>query len=142
RSLGWHRGDKDSDERHALRQAFVPLVARTDPKLGAEAEKLADGWLANRSGVDDDLVDPVLVIAAQRGDANRFERYLATARHARDRSEQQRVLGALGVFRDPALVSRAQDIVLGHEFDLRDTLRLLYAELYRRETRDLALDFV
>ncbi|MDB4959923.1 MAG: alanine aminopeptidase [Myxococcales bacterium] len=139
RQLGWHRDKADSDERHQLRQQLVPMIARHDDKLGTEAEKLAERWLADRAGVDDDLVGAVLRVAAYRGDAARFERFLTAAKAARDRSEQNRILGAFGGFRDPALATRALDLVLGHDFDLRESVSIIYGVLYDRDTRDLAL---
>jgi hypothetical protein len=142
RQLGWHRRPKDSEELHELRRSIVPTVAYDDPALTAEANRLADQWLTTRGGVPDDLVGSVLSTAAWRGDAALFERYLATARNPRDRSEKQRMLGSLGAFADPALSEKALAIVLGHDFDLRDTLGVLWGVLGRRETRELGIAFV
>jgi hypothetical protein len=135
--LGWKRSAKDSDQRQQLRGMFLPIVAPFDAKLSREAIALADRWLADRTGLDDDLVDAVLGVAAFHGDAKRFERYLQAARDARDRTEQERILRALGSFRDPAIASKALDVVLGHAFDLRDSLGIAYGVLVHRETREL-----
>jgi len=140
--LGWHRGAKDSEERNELRQVIVPLVAVDDPALSAEAQRLADRWLTDRTGLPDDLVWPALGVAARHGDAARFDRYLAAARAARDRTEHERLLGTLGAFTDPAIAAKALALVLGHELDLRDTLGIIYGVLGRRETRDLGIAFV
>jgi aminopeptidase N len=140
--LGWQRAAGDSEEVHELRREVVPAVARLDPALAAEATRLADRWLADHTGISDDLAWPALEVAAQRGDAARFDRYLDAARAARDRNEQQRLLGALGSFTDPVLASRALDVVLGPEFDVRDTLDIIDGVLGHRETRDLGLVFV
>ena len=141
RRLGWQRRATDSDELHELRQAIVPLVAQDDPALTAEAARLADRWLADRSGIADDMVGAVLSVAARHGDAARFDRYFAAARSARDRTEHARLLGTLGTFTDPALATRALDVVLGRD-DLRDSLRIIYGVLGRRETRDIGLAFL
>jgi aminopeptidase N len=142
RQLGWMRGPKDSDELHELRQAIVPLVANEDPPLSAEATRLADRWLSDRTGISDDLAWQALTVAAHHGDAARFERYLAAAKAARDRSEHQRLLGTLGTFTDPAIANRALALVLGHEFDLRDSIEIVGDVIGRRETRDLGIAFV
>jgi len=139
--LGWQRGAGDSEELHELRRAVVPAVALADPALAAEATRLADRWLADRAGIPDDLAGPALEVAAHRGDAARFARYLAAARSARDRTDRQRLLAALGGFADPALASRALALVLGRELDLRDTIGIVSSVLARRETRDLGLAF-
>ncbi len=140
--LGWHRSASDSEERHELRQMIVPLVAGDDPKLSAEAARLADRWLTDRTGLADDLVWPALAAAARHGDAARFDRYLAKAKAAPDRTEHERLLGALGAFTDPGIAAKALALVLGHELDLRDTLGIMYGVLDHRETRDLGIAFV
>jgi aminopeptidase N len=142
RQLGWQRAAADSEERHELRQMLVPLVAVDDPALSAQAARLADQWLADRTGIADDLADDVLAVAAHRGDAGRFERYLAAAGAARDRTEQARLLASLGSFTDPAVAARALALVLGHELDLRDTLGVVLGVLAHRETRELGLGFL
>jgi hypothetical protein len=142
RRLGWQRGASDPEELHELRQAIVPLTAYDDPGLTAEATRLADRWLADRTGIADDLVSAMLAVAARHGDAARFDRYLAAARAARDRNEHGRLLAALGEFADPALADRALGLVLGRDLDLRESARILYGVLYRRETRDRALAFL
>ncbi len=142
RQLGWQRGASDSEELHELRQAIVPLVAQDDPALTAEATRLADRWLADRTGLADDLAVAALAVAARHGDAARFDRYLAAARAARDRNEHGRLLAALGEFVDPDLASRSLALVLGHDLDLRESIGILHGVLGHRETRDLALAFL
>jgi len=143
RRLRWWRLSSDSDERHALRIEIVPMVARRDNALAAAAEKAVDLWLAHKRGaIEDDLVDGALEVAAFRGKAARFDRYLEAAKAATDRTEQRRLLQALGGFVDPALANRALEIVLGTEFDLRDTSGIVARLLGHRETRDVALEFV
>jgi aminopeptidase N len=142
--LGWQRRATDSDELHELRIRLVSSIARLDrkSKLAADADKLVERWLEDRSGVSDDLVDGALTVAAYHGNPHRFDSYLTAAKAARDRREQQRILSALGAFRDPALAQRALDVVLGKDFDLRETASIVYRLLGQRETRDLTLDFL
>jgi aminopeptidase N len=142
RRLGWQRAAADSDERHALRVQALAAVAPHDPALGRQADQLADRWLAKRSGVEDDLVGPMLASVSYRGGMPRFEQLLTEARRARDRTEQARLLGSLGGFRDPAIATRALELVLGKELDLRETRGILFGVLARRETRDLGLRFL
>jgi aminopeptidase N len=142
RQLGWARGHDDSEELHELRQAIVPLVASFDPALAAEANRLADRWLTDRTGIADDLAWQALAVAAHHGDAARFDRYLAAARAARDRSEQERLLGTLGAFASPEIATKGLALVLGRELDLRDSIEIVRGVLSRRETRDLGIAFV
>lgn len=142
KQLGWTRAKTDSDERHELRRSFVPAVAVEDPALSKQAGVLADRWLEDHTGVDDDLVNAVLGTAAAHGDSARFDRYLASAKTARDRTDQQRILSALGAFRDPAIAAKALDVVRGTEFDLRESLTILYRVVFQRETRGVGAKFV
>ncbi|HEY5928621.1 MAG TPA: M1 family metallopeptidase [Kofleriaceae bacterium] len=142
RRLRWARLTGDSDERHRLRIEIVPMIARHDARLGADAERLVDRWLRDRTGIADDLVDAALAVAAFRGNATRFDRYLEAAKVAKDRTEQIRLLRPLAQFIDPVLAKRALDLVLATDFDLRDTRGIVLGLLEHRETRDLALDFL
>ena len=142
RALGWHRAAADSDDREDLRRSMMRQIGDRDATLRAEAEKLVDRWLADRTGIPDDLVEPALAAAARHGDAARFDRILAAAKAPRDRTEVSRLLPALGLFEDPALARRGLDLVLGHDFDLRESIAILYNEISLRETRELALGFV
>lgn len=142
RRLGWSRGKDDSDERHDLRRAIVPMIADQDPALARQGSALAERWLGDRKGLEPDLVSGALHTFASRGDRARFDRLLAASKAARDRAEQQRILSALGAFREPELARRALELVRGTELDLRDSLGVLYNVLFRRETRALGLEFV
>jgi hypothetical protein len=113
-----------------------------DPALTAEATRLVDQWLIDRTGLADDLAWQALAVAAHHGDAARFDRYLAAAKTARDRGEQGRLLSVLGSFASPALANKGLALVLGHELDLRDTMGILEGVLFQRETRDLGVAFV
>jgi len=117
-------------------------VARWDDVLGKQAEALADNWVATQTGVDNDLVNTALSVAAYRGDAARFDRYLAAAKSARDRETQQRLIWQLGNFRDPQLAKRALSLILDGTFDIRDSAGILWGVLNSRENRDLGLAWV
>jgi aminopeptidase N len=142
RSLGWHRAKTDTDDRHKLRQSMMWRLGRRDPKLSAEADKLALRWLADRTGIDDDLVGSVLYAAASHGDAALFDKLLAAAKAPRDRAEGGRLLGALGQFTDPKLAHRAAELTLSPDFDARESIRIVYGQLNARETRDATLAFI
>lgn len=139
--LGWKRVTTDSDDRQALRRLALG-VAYSDPTLEKVAAKLALAWLADRTAVDDDLVDAILSAATHHGDAALFDRLLAATRAPRDRTEQQRMIVALGGFTAPALVARALALTLAPELDLRDSLDILYGVVNRRESRALGIAFV
>ena len=138
-ALTWQKQPSDSFERNELRGAILS-IARWDPALRGQAIKLSDQWLVDRSGLSDDLVDTALAVTAYTGDAAHFDAILAAAKKPRDRTEIRRLLSALGSFTDPKLAARARDVVYGTEFDLRDSLGIIYVQLGTRDTRTTALD--
>ena len=140
--LGWHRRAGDSDDLQRLRGVALRHVASLDPTTRRQAEQLADRWTADRTGLDDDLVGTALSAAAYKGDAARFARYVAVAKHPRDASEARRLLAAIGAFTAPELVERAQAMVLARDLDLRDTQNILWSQLALHETRVATLRFL
>ncbi len=127
RALGFAHAPGEDEETRLLRPALIRLVAGKggDPALAAEARRLASLWIATRKGVDPDMIDAVLALAARDGDASLFDRLLAEAKKSRDREERVRLLAAVGQFRDPALVARRNAILLGREFETRDALVMM-----------------
>lgn len=141
RRLGWRRAPGDSDERHALRRQVLEVACRAgDGELIEEGRRLALAWLQDppTSGLDDELVSLALSVAAWSGGQALFDRLIAAALAAPDRTAQLRVLGALGSFRDPTLAARALATVQGKQFDLRETAWIPWRLLAERETRALA----
>lgn len=138
RALGWTPVKGESDDATALRRTLVAAVARTetDRALIARAHTLATQWLDHRTGVSDDLVAQVLWTAARNGDRAFFDRLVAEARKPNlDRRDRSRLLGALGAFKDPALVKEA--LALMPSFDVREALQLGQMVLRSREHREL-----
>jgi puromycin-sensitive aminopeptidase len=140
RKLGWQRAQTDSIDVQQLRIMAMYVSASADPAVHAQAAKLVDKWLTDRTGLDDDVVDAALAAVARDGDTALYERLLGAARKPRDRTEIKRFMRALGAFVDPKLGARSQALVYGKEFDLRDSLDAMYVQLQRRETRDAAFD--
>ena len=126
-----------------LRSALlgVAAVGGQDPALIQEGSRLARAWLADRKAVHPEVAWTAVRVAARSGDRALFDTLLAQARAAKDRNERVRMLGTLGVFRDVALVKEALPLVSGNEFDVRETLPILYSAFYNSESRAHAWDF-
>ncbi|GAO02430.1 M1 family metallopeptidase [Anaeromyxobacter sp. PSR-1] len=137
RAIGWMPRRGEPDEATALRRLLLPRVAGEgeDPALAGEAARLARRWLADRRSVPAEAAWPALEVAARTGDAALFDRILAAARGARDRTDRARLLAILGRFERPALVDRALALVASGAEDLRDTAAILRVALAGRETR-------
>jgi alanyl aminopeptidase len=145
RRLGWKPRPGDSDDDKLLRQTLVPFVASSgrDQQLIDEASALAREWLKKRSGIDRNLLSPVLSTAAQFADETLFDQLLAAARSSSDRTEQPTLLRALASSRDPKLARKAMDVLLTDHFDVRQAFYpLMFQPLKNRETADIPFEFV
>ncbi len=142
--LGWKAAPGDDSETRLARAGLVPFVAREgqDPALKAEASRLAGQWLTDRGGVDADMLGGVLSTAAHFGDRALFDRMLAELNKTQDRQLRQRIIGALGSFRDPGVVKSALDLLIHSDIDLRETAFLLFGPLGSRATDHLPFEFV
>lgn len=144
RALGWKPAANESDDTRLLRPNLVSLAATfgEDRKLVAEAKKLADKWLADRTAVAPDLVGVMLAVAARNGDRALFERLVAAAKAEREIKDRRTLISALGAFRDPALVKASLALALGDEFEARDSISLVFGAFYQEQTRELAWEFL
>lgn len=143
--LGWTAKPGESDDTRLLRQKLVPFVARTgeEKELVDQAEMLAREWLDNRHGVDADMLDPLLSVAAEFGNRDLFNSLRAAAIQEHDHHLREVLLDALGSFRNPDLARASLDLLLSKDFDLRESFYpLLFGPLSYADTRDIPFEFV
>jgi hypothetical protein len=140
RSIGWKPRPGESLDVRESRRVIVPIVARdaNDAVLREEATRLARTWLESRTGLDEDVLEPVLRVAATRGDAALFDLMTQQAAAAQVRNDRTRIIGALGWFEDPELATRARALLDDPRFELRDTREVLAFQVARSETREAA----
>ncbi|GHG68438.1 M1 family metallopeptidase [Comamonas sp. JC664] len=143
KALGWEPRPGDDDAVKSSRPRLLALAALQgqDPALVREANRLVKAWLVDRKAVHPEAVSLALTVAARNGDKAFFDTLLARARATEDRTERSRVFGTLGGFRDPALMREALALVVGNEFDVRDTRPILMGAFTKAETRALAWAF-
>jgi len=144
RALGWTAKPNEDDDTKILRSTLVALVADKgeDKALIAEAQKLAVAWLDDHTAIPADMTGQVLAVGTAHGDRALYDRFLAAAKATSDGRERERLLGALGGFRDPALIKASFDLVLGSEFSILETGRLMTAGVDNPQTRRLVYDLV
>jgi alanyl aminopeptidase len=142
--LGWKAKPGESDDDRLLRPLLLDVVANQaeDPELIAQAKTLALAWLDDRKAVAPDMVGAVLSTAARHGDRALFDRLRAAAKEEKDEDIQRSLLYAMGLFPQPEIVKAALSIVLTDEFDIRQSLVILFAASESPRARDLAYDFV
>jgi alanyl aminopeptidase len=92
-----------------LRPALLTALAAWGKEEAAEAQakKLAEAYMNDPASVPPSLATPGLVLTANRGDAALFETIRQRFEGSKSPTDRTRYLGALGSFRDPALVDRA-----------------------------------
>jgi hypothetical protein len=144
RAIGWSAKPGDSLDVRQTRRVVLPIVTEgaEDQVLRAEAIRLAKGWLQERKGLDEDVLEPVLRVAATRGDSALFDSMEREALAAGARNDRTRIIEALAWFDDPALAARARTLIDDKRFEIRDTARMLTHQIERNETREQAWAFL
>ena len=144
RQLGWKPKPGESDNERLLRPNVVAVVAieAQDGDLIAQAKSLAQAWLDDHKAVDPEVADSVLVTAAKYGDRPFFDHLRAAAKREQNEDLRRTMLFAMGLFPDPEIVKLALSIVLTDEFDIRQSLLIVFGAARFPPTRDLAYDFV
>ncbi len=144
-ALGWTARPGESDDTRLLRTHLVPFVAGSgeDRTLADGANKLAREWLKTGAGIQPDMLTPVLATAAEYGDQDLFEALRQRAIREKDPSIRQKLLHALGSFRDPRIAQESLQLLLSGDFDTRQAfVPLLFGPLSYRETEALPFAFV
>jgi alanyl aminopeptidase len=144
RSLGWTEKKGEPDDTRILRPHLLEIVGDEggDGTMRAEARKVAFRWLADHKSTSPELASAALYLSAIGGDAALFDKLHEAAKKETDRVERQRILDALGSFRDPELAQKAFAIYLTDEFDPREAFELIAAASDDPRTREAALAFV
>ncbi len=143
RKIGFAATKGESDDVRMLRGSMISWVAHTgeDPVLIATAKKLADKWLTDKKAIDPDMVGTVLSIASRYGNRAFFDKLHAAAKLEKERKERGQLLGAMGNFRDPAIVKVAMAIALTDEFPSYESIGLVWSA-FDEDNREMAYQFV
>jgi alanyl aminopeptidase len=143
RALGFTPKSGESDDIQLLRDELVGFVAleADEPRLQAEAKRLALKWLGDRAAVTPDMIGQVLGVAARHGDRALFDRFRAAAKIAPERRDRRRLYSALGGFVDPVLLKEAFALNLDPSLDFRETNYTFYSALGTDPGRAALWDF-
>jgi puromycin-sensitive aminopeptidase len=143
--LGWEpkpEESADDRQRRAIVISALGDLARRPPVL-AEARERLERYLRDRGSLDPNLVSVVIGLAALRGDATLYERYLSCKRAAvTDPEEEQRFLFGLTAFEDAALIERTLALTLTDEVRPQDRAHVYARLLGERASRLFAWAFV
>ena len=140
RDVGVPGTPSDDDERKALRAAVVAIaggIAR-DPELLATSRQLVEQELDKPGTVEPTLFGLLVNLAALRGDAALYDRYLKASKAATSPEVHYQYLYGLTAFTDPALVRRTMDLTLSNEVRSQDAKGVIARMLGNSDTHDLA----
>ncbi len=141
-ATGWDPAAAEPDAVRLRRAAAVRalgLVAR-DPAVIREATERLDRWMAgDRAGLEPNLHDLAVTLAARAGDRDRFDRFRELFRKETDPAFRRRYLMALGAFEDPALAGQGLELLYAQDgVPLQDTAFYVGALLGNRAAREPA----
>jgi alanyl aminopeptidase len=107
--FGKARRDGEAEAVSLLRPQLLLWLGRDgrDPAVLEHASAVAMAYMSDPGSADPSLVGVALQLHAMRGDRALFDQYRQRAEAATVPADRQRFLGALGYFRDPALVEEA-----------------------------------
>jgi alanyl aminopeptidase len=144
RSLGFLEKKGEPEDARILRPTLLELVGNEgqDMQLRSEARRVADRWLTDHTSTSPELATTALHLAAIDGDAAFYDKLHSAAKTEKDRLERQRILAAMGDFRDPRLVEQGFQIYMSDEFDPRESVVLVWGPSHERRTMEASLRFV
>jgi alanyl aminopeptidase len=144
RALGFASKPGDSEDTRLLRSTLVPFVAKDgdEAALQAEARRLAQAWLADRSAVEAEMATGVLESAARHGDRALFEKYRDGVKAAKERRDRIRIFRALGAFQDPAVLADAMAFAFSGDFDTREVGGIIFTALETPAGREAAWQYL
>jgi aminopeptidase N len=140
KALGFAPKPGEGDDARFLRPMLLGAMVSVgeDAALRAEGQALALKWLDDPKAVDPSVVDLAFFAASRSKDRAIWERIRTSAKASRSREVRAQLLGALGRFPDPALARESLALVLGGDFDLRESIAIFDSAFEEVETREIA----
>ncbi len=133
----------ESVEHAELRGMLFEVLGRAqDPAVMTEAEIVTQQLLSGHKPSDPRIADAAVALATQKGDATMYDRLMKVAQNASDPDLKDAALNALTRFQDPLLVIRTLEYAVSDAVRNQDSWELIAMLLERRETQDLAWQFV
>ena len=129
--LGWNATPGEAALTGQLRGMVIAAVAKLGDDRATQdaAVSRLEAALRGDASVDPDVLPAVVSIGAHTGDAARYNQYVATRASAPTPQQEQRLLRALGMFRDPTLVQRTLAASLTDDMRTQDAPYVIAAML-------------
>jgi aminopeptidase N/puromycin-sensitive aminopeptidase len=139
-------GKHEAWDRVELRGTlFTALGEARDPAVLAEAESVTQALFAGHkpaSATESTIIDAAVALESARGDTAMYDKLLHVARSATDPDLKVDAQHLLTRFQDPLLVIRTLEYALSDEVRSQDSWVMVVLLLERRETQDLAWEYI
>lgn len=145
RQLGWTPKPGEPDNTLLLRPVLVRGMATTgdDQQLAKEGQQLTLKWLNDPTSINPNMINAVLGTGAYYGDKTLFGRFFDAYKNTNDRQQQQRILSAMGSFRDPAAIQEGFNLMLEGKIPMIQAIyTLMFMGQGQVSTRHMAFDFM
>jgi aminopeptidase N len=145
KEVGWSAAanDNDNDEQKALRASLLGILGGAgDLDALSAAQKIAQSYIKDPGSVEGTIIGPALDVAAENGDAARYDQFAEAMGHARNTEEYYHFLFALTSFRQPELAKRTLSLVDQGKIRQQDYVRLFLALLSESPAREIAWDYL
>ena len=143
--LGWGEpGLEETKDRRLRRAELLALVGviAEDGALCADAELRCATYLIDRSGLDANLIGPVLTIGARNADVARLDTLLDASEHDATPQARRRFRLVLSDVRSPELVQRVLTACLTPRLPTQDVAFVLARLLRNPHARSFTWDFL
>jgi aminopeptidase N/puromycin-sensitive aminopeptidase len=134
-----HESDDHAELRGVL---FEGLGNAKDPAVLAEADRVAKQLFAAQKPSDPMIADEAVALTTVHGDAEMYEKLKRLAENAPDPDLKDASLRELTRFQDPILVIKTLEYAISDGMRSQDSWTMIAVLLERRETQDLAWEFV
>jgi aminopeptidase N len=134
----------DSPNTDQLRALIFGVLGNygNDPAVLAQAEKIAESYIADPASVDPTLGQTALAIAARHGDAKLFEKLQNVYESSKDPVKQETALHLLALFENPELVQRSLEYATSGKVRNQDAAIQLAVSLSMPASRELAWNYI
>lgn len=135
---------KDTEDTRLLRPALLSLVGKdgNDATLQAKALSLAKTWVRERKGVDPELLDSVMAVAARTNDPELHAQLQHALRAEKEKAQRNYLLEALGAFSQPTLVKAHLPLALDPSVEGQEALGIIWSATDEPRTQDVGFDFL
>ena len=133
----------ESYDHAELREAlFEALGVAKDPAAMAEADRMARALFLGQKPEDPMIGDAAVALVTRSGDEAMYDKLQRVAQNATDPDLKEAALHVLTRFENPLLVMRTLLYAVSDNVRSQDSWALIALLLERRETQDLAWEFV